>query len=368
MSYARARLYLGTSCVGMWVVLSGVALAFGLPARLLSASPVWGDEGQLVGVALVYACLSGAFDLFGGYLLPREYGRVTPPLVRFLGHWLRGAALHGVALVGIGLLLLSAARLGGFWLALAAYLLLSLGLVYAQLPLARLLGGLRTAPATGDLTVLESPYPHFTGGVGGLGGRTRVVVPGAWHRTFSGGTFEALVARRRALIGSRSRLAGLLLALGWNTLGFVLAYLAAGTLEHVAGLVTFSLWSTLWAFVGLLVLPTPSRRGVFAGDALAARVAEPSLLADAVRHLDRDQDDEPGRAAGVETFFHPIPSAARRIDRLEAERLGVETPLWGAWHPARTALYLSWANLSWLSRAVHCNIGRPEVWVFLPSD
>jgi hypothetical protein len=77
MSYARARLYLGTSCVGMWVVLSVVALAFGLPAKLLSTSPAWGDEGQLIGVVFVYACLSGAFDLFGGYLLPKEYGRVT---------------------------------------------------------------------------------------------------------------------------------------------------------------------------------------------------------------------------------------------------------------------------------------------------
>jgi hypothetical protein len=58
----------------------------------------------------------------------------------------------------VGLLLLSSARLGGFWLALAAYLLLSLGLFYAQLPLARLLGSLRTVSETGNLTVLESPY------------------------------------------------------------------------------------------------------------------------------------------------------------------------------------------------------------------
>jgi len=41
---------------------------------------------------------------------------------------------------------------------------------------------------------------------------------------------------------------------------------------------------------------------------------------------------------------------------------------WAAWHAARTALYLSWAGVGLLGRAVHCNLGRPEVWVFLPSD
>ena len=39
-----------------------------------------------------------------------------------------------------------------------------------------------------------------------------------------------------------------------------------------------------------------------------------------------------------------------------------------AWHLARTALYLSHAGLSLLPRAVHCNAGRPELWVYLPSD
>lgn len=143
MSYARARLYLGASCVGMWVVISAVALTFDLPARVFSTSARWGaGELELLSVVFVYAALSGAFDLFGGYLLPREYGRFTPPLPRFLAHWLRGAVVHGAVLVGVALALLAADRAGGFWLALGVYLLLSTALLYAQLRLARLLGGL----------------------------------------------------------------------------------------------------------------------------------------------------------------------------------------------------------------------------------
>jgi hypothetical protein len=35
---------------------------------------------------------------------------------------------------------------------------------------------------------------------------------------------------------------------------------------------------------------------------------------------------------------------------------------------ARTALPMSWCCLGLLGRAVHCNAGRPELWVLLPTD
>ena len=38
------------------------------------------------------------------------------------------------------------------------------------------------------------------------------------------------------------------------------------------------------------------------------------------------------------------------------------------WNTARTALFLSWASLGLLSRAVHCNCGRPALWVLFPGD
>lgn len=364
MSYARARLFLGTSCVGMWVVVAALSLAFGLPEQVFSSSiSLTAGFGQLVGVIFAYTAISGAFDLFGGFLLPKEYGRVTPSLGRFLGHWFRGAALHGVILVGVGFILLSAARLGGFWLTLILYLALSLLLVYAQLVLARAIGGLRQVSGIDGVTVLSSPYPHFTGGMVGLG-KGQLVVPQVWQKGFSDEALGVLVKRKTALIENGSRLGGVVLAMLWNLTGFLLAYSLTGTLATVAGLVSFSLWSTLWAFLGVLALPTLSRRGVFAGDALAlAGGADEEVLIAAIAQLDRNQDDEYSRAAGVETIFHPIPSAARRV-----AKLNVPAATWGPWHTARVALYLSWANLSLLSRAVHCNIGRPEVWVLLPSD
>ena len=369
MSYARARLYLGVSCVGMWTVVSALALLFRLPGRILSANTLWSltDVTQLASVVLLYAFLQGAFDLFGGFVLPKEYGRYTPTLSGFLLHWFRGALLHGALLLFIGLLLLGSARLGGLWLALLVFLLVNVGMIYGQVLLARLVGGLgvRREEGKDNVLLLEAPYPHLTGGVAGLV-RKVIVVPQAWRDRFNPETFDLLVKRKRMLVEKGSRRNGLLVALLWNTLGFVLAYLAAGGTASVAGLVSFSLWSTLWAFLGVLVLPTLSRRAVFQGDALAASTGrEVGLLTEALKTLDRDQDDEFRRGGAVETVFHPIPSVARRIERLETRDT---PPNLATWHVARTALYLSWANLSFLSRAVHCNIGRPEVWVFLPSD
>ena len=49
-----------------------------------------------------------------------------------------------------------------------------------------------------------------------------------------------------------------------------------------------------------------------------------------------------------------------------ARTLGAGTS--GAWNLARTALYLSHVGLSQLPRVVHCNVGRPELWVYLPTD
>ena len=73
------------------------------------------------------------------------------------------------------------------------------------------------------------------------------------------------------------------------------------------------------------------------------------------------QDNERSRSTIIETIFHPIPSVNRRLAR---------PPLFHirAWQIARTSLFLSGAGLSLLTRAVHCNVGRPDLWLLLPSD
>ena len=129
-----------------------------------------------------------------------------------------------------------------------------------------------------------------------------------------------------------------------------------------AGIIEFSLLFTLWSFVGLLVLPTVSRRGVAeVDDRLRENDARTSLIDETLRRLDGMQDAETSRPALSETIFHPVPSVDRRTQITTARPSG-------AWDAARTTVFISAAGLGLLGRAVHCNCGRPALWVFLPAD
>lgn len=204
------------------------------------------------------------------------------------------------------------------------------------------------------------------GGWAGLPGAERLVLPARWLRSLAPDALALQVARRAAALESGSRTRGLLLALAFNPAGFGLAALAPGAgVTTVAGLVTAALAFTLWSFLGLLVLPTPSWLGVYEADLRAARIGfAPELFQATIARLDAEQDDEPERPPGVEAIFHTVPSVTYRVARLQEPGPAAR----GAWQAARQALYLSWAGWSFLPRAVHCNSGRPSLWVLYPGD
>ena len=85
-----------------------------------------------------------------------------------------------------------------------------------------------------------------------------------------------------------------------------------------------------------------------------------------ISRLDRDQEDELDRGRIVETIFHPVPAPAQRAMALRYPT--PEPARFIPWRVARLSLFTSWASLSLLSRAVHCNIGRPDLWVMYPGD
>ena len=157
---------------------------------------------------------------------------------------------------------------------------------------------------------------------------------------------------------------GILIAAAWTTAGAALALmLPGGGADGVGPMVATGAWFTLWSFIGLLVLPSISRPAVRAADAAAARSWPATAVAGVISTLDARQDDEPERPGAIETIFHPIPGAASRISGLASARPAIRP-----WHVARLALPMSWCCLGFLGRAVHCNAGRPELWVLLPAD
>lgn len=378
LTYARARLTLGASAVGFLALASAAALAFDLPA-LFATRPgdALRDAAQVAAFLSVYVALLAPFDLMGGWLAPRAYGRSHEPLAAFVVRWLRGAALHATFLGLVAVALLLAARTAGTVGTLLAVAAIATAQLAVQPWLGALVGGWRlrrphgadAATLLGGRTLeLLTHHPHVTGGAYGLPGRGGWVVPTRWLEGEHAVDHAALARRRAWTVASGARARGLGLALAWNAVPLIVALGAFGAPDAVADVVRLALLSTVWSFVGALLLPTPSRWAVHHADLAAAPDADAAerLLRD-LRALERDQDDEFERGPVVEAIFHPLPSLARRAAVLRGVRRPGPASA-AAWHAARSALYLSWSTMGLLGRAVHCNLGRPEAWVFLPSD
>jgi Zn-dependent protease with chaperone function len=387
MTYARARLYLGISGVGFWVLASALALLAGLPTTLFPNYDLDATEtaGRLLIIVVGYIVLSLPFDLFGGYILPRRFNRSVPSgLPAYLVGWLRGVLVQGAVYFLVGMLFITAARQSGsvFLVIVLAGIIMLLQLM-TQEWLARLAGGF--AVSKPDLSGAEKLVKRwglempdnvvayagkdegFVGALAGLPGMERLVLPSAWLTALNEEALAAQIARRIGVIKRGSRERGVYLALIWNLVGLWIATSLAGpnAVDTSSGLLTTILYFNLWSFVGLLVLPSLSRGGVYEADIFARKAGVPHDAFDVLLpELDRRQDDEPARSRLIETIFHPIPSVSKRLERLNEKHARA----FGWWHGARMALFLSWGCLGFLARAVHCNSGRPELWVMLPGD
>jgi hypothetical protein len=120
-------------------------------------------------------------------------------------------------------------------------------------------------------------------------------------------------------------------------------------------------WMTLWTFLSLLVMPTVSRGAVFAADRAAADAGtDPRGW---IKLFPQFTGEDGSSRAAIQNIFYPIPSVQTRL-----ERLAYPPPRFVAGNLARSNLYYSWASFTLLGRAVHCNVGRPSLWVFPPSS
>ena len=376
--YGRARLWLGMSGVGSMVVLAAVGLSFDLPARLLPAAdaPLASQLGGLAGFLLAYAAVQLPFDLFGGSMLPRWYRRRHPPAGEFLLGLARGVAVHSGLLLAAGTVLLLAARAaGGLGVVLGAMGLL-LVLLRGRVAIATALAPLELTPSSPVLSdapalpalpsyMVESADEGFTGAVVGVFQPRLQLLPMRWREILDPDAFTVAVRRRQLAIKTGGWWRGRALAIGFTLVGVGLAATLVGDerLGAAAGVVSFSLIFTLWSFLGLLVLPTPSRRGVAEVDrTLLATGCDRNDLERTIELLDGLQDRERQRSPVIETIFHPVPSVEARLRGPHAS--GTR----GYWDAARTTVFLSAAGLGLLGRAVHCNCGRPALWAFLPID
>ncbi len=372
--YGRSRLWLGISAVGTFVLLCVAALALEGPAQL----GVRSDENlkaqalAIAGFVACYLLVQLPFDFFGGFVLPRRHGRIHPPLPRYLIVLLRGVAVHAVVFWLMAMALTLAGAYGGIVGVTAAGSIGILLLLTFRHVLATLMASLSRASSAQPNDAMPLPTVYitsaddgFTGNVMGIVRPRSQILPARWLDLLDAEALATVMWRRAVAVSSGSWLRGRVLAVLFTLAGLALSSWMVGA-EHlgkVRGTIELSLWFSLWSFVGLLCLPTLSRWAVADIDwrAVNAGVSR-DLIGRTSRQLDCLQDGEPFRPGIVETIFHTIPSVDRRVSQIQPARLPA------FWDVARTSIYLSIAGCGLLGRAVHCNCGRPALWVFLPTD
>jgi len=307
---ARRRLWLGITNVGFWVMTSAVGVL------LL----VYGDtrDFDIIRLGLIFVAAvvaQSVFDFIGGSSLMPE-PRLT--MTAFLPGWSRGLIGHTLVMAGVGLLSYASFRLtGGFCFAI---LLATAGLALGRRPLFRALTGVSTQEVSLDGGTILTADPTdlaFTGGIVRLGRRARSLLPARWLASLPPEELAAETSRRQWQMKNGLPGRAMLLVLGWNLLGGFLGSIALKLADRAPAeaLLGYGCWMTLWAFGGLLLLPTLSRKAVFAADRAAAEAGcdprpwitrFPSLVG-----------EDGSSISAVQTIFYPIPSAPLRLRKLE---------------------------------------------------
>jgi hypothetical protein len=368
MSPGKARLWTGISCVGTMVTIAVAMLISDFPHRLF-AETLSGGTADFTSFLMFFASaalLLLPFDLIGGIWIPVSLESQTLKASVWLRRWARSVGIQIIFYSVTFFVYLQVGQgIGTPWL-IVIFAMIQIALLAGQELIWRIMAA-QNAGVAGRGAIQFVPHfdPRFAGGITGMPGFESIVIPADWQTRLAPSNLEMLIARRIAARNSGGRVRGVLWAMLWNIISLTVAILlTGGAIVSVADLVTTFLWFLLLSFVGLLLLPAINRKSVFALDHQVASHVNKMELQEAIGEIDKLTEQDPTRSASAESIFQPIPCPERRLLSLEKE--GPQRVL--AWNVARTTLYLSWAFGGPLARAVHCNVGRPELWAMLPSD
>lgn len=362
MTYARARLWLGISNVGFWVLISTMGLLFHWEAFFYNQT-----TGELIINCLaLYLLFSFPFDIMGGYILPHRFNKQKESFKHWFLDWFKGAlsqaTILGMSSYGL-LMVFSFISLNPVRIAL----IVALQILFATLQpaIAQWVGNFKVNSKHDSEDIWESRDIGFTGGITATG---RSIFPQNWQSQFSQDELNIIRSRRRVLKKHPMNIFGVINAITYNTTGAVIAFYSFQlSFNQASDWLTFMWVMTLWSFIGVLVLPSISQAAALTLDQLSKQFIDTSQspAEHVLLKLDSLQDGEPSRHPWIQRIFHPTPSAHQRLQEMQAN-----SPLnpFPSWHIARRALYLSWPFMNLLNRAVHCNIGRPDLWVMLPCE
>lgn len=323
-----------------------------------------------IGIYLgIYVLISIPGDFIGGYFLPKRYGKKIMSFSKWIKAWARGTAIHFLFLWLFGASLLFISLWVGKWGTIGLMVILMMFLTGMQLYIAQLVGGFTTKMESSKgrpVLYFKNRDVRFTGGISGLPGKESIVLPQSWTRHFSSKMQEMLLARRHGTINTGLHGKGIFYAVLANLVFFTASvFLSGPEIATPSGIISISLCFTLLSVIGMLVgLPVLSRKAVFEVDRWAYfHGGDPSVLRESFSKTGSLQYPEPASIPAIAKPFYSLPTPLMRTKNMETQKDHK-----GGWQAERMAIYLSWAGLNLLSRSMHYHIGRPELWVFLPSD
>ncbi|MEL6671583.1 MAG: hypothetical protein AAFR61_05305 [Bacteroidota bacterium] len=360
-----------------WLAAGNLLLMAGLMVSLM----IWPSETGLlsleglpsaavVGLFLgIYWLISLPIDFLGGYRLPALHGKTVESPGQWFKRWLRASLVHLLLLWVQGMLLWEM----GAWLGLAGVIggliLIMLLLLSLQLWIGRALNGWTVQPENdrGRLVMyVTNQNQAFTGGIAGLPGNEVIVLPQYWKTRFSEKVMKMILARRQGAIVTASHGRGAALAFLTQLICFGLAAWLGGMHEPNAShfLQTIGLYSLFNLLPMLFLLPGMSRKATLEVDRWTFyKNADADLLREAFKQTSRLQDLEQAFQPAWLGFFHPTPTLPDRQAAMQTQK-----PQKGSWFVLAYSQYLSWAGLNLLGRSWSAQIGRPELWAFLPGD
>jgi hypothetical protein len=366
MPYARARTLIGLIAL---LILALFCLSVTLPVVSTALTQI--SPQPAVALALLlggWLLISLPLDWVGGYWLPARYARSQASAGQWMLNWAK-ASLTQTSFFYLNLLALSAmTNWLGFvgaigWMCLSMVILLGfqfylhVGITWAAHRLENDQGRL--------LFVVDHADRSFTGGIFGLPGKESIVYPRYWRDRFRAPVNRMLINRRHGAINTGAHGRGVMLAFGWNLLLFAGAMLLSRALPNtVVGLCQTIGWYSLLSLLSTIgLLPWLSRRGVYEVDRWTYfKGLDPDLLREGMAETHRLREDL-DRSAFSRTFTHSVPTLAMREQHFVSQQ-----PLRGAWQATRQAVFTSWAGGNLLCRSLPEQLGRPELWVFLPGD
>jgi len=377
LSHARARLLIGMVSVGsIWVACIVALVAFSLTsgkAGYLNVVQLSFDVPaiSILFLYLFYLCLQITADICGGVIIPLVFKKRSESVSFLISHLGFGFVRHGIInLATLGVLVAGSMLFGRAGLLLASAVNIAALLLF-QKSLYQFVGGVRLKRAEEKNTLVSYGLDAgFSGCVVDTIAETALLLPS--HVVGPDNDYK--IARLNTLMRLQSKFARLSLPIFTNSIGaiFALYYLSYFQSFPVQDVIIYSLCTTVCSFILLLILPVLNRQAVLALD---QKLVESGLdfkeFERAIRSEDLRGEDEYSRSNLVQSVFYPIPAPETRIRNVIENKNRNENVVrfWIAFHHiARRTLYTSLGCGGFLSRSVHCNVGRPELWIISPSD